>query len=107
MRDELPQERGVTILIEALSPSQTDVVTVVRADGVVRYQSAHIEGDYAIALWDARRRRLVLARDRVGKKPLYYYTRNGTFYFASETKAILAAIKALDECDLDLGSLDE
>ncbi len=48
-----------------------------------------IEGDYAIALWDADRERLVLARDRAGVKPLYYYHHQGRFIFASEIKAIL------------------
>src|SRR6266576_18870 len=48
-----------------------------------------IEGDYAIALWDADREQLVLARDRAGVKPLYFYQRDGRFMFASEIKAIL------------------
>jgi asparagine synthase (glutamine-hydrolysing) len=48
-----------------------------------------LEGDYAIALWDARREQLVLARDRVGVKPLYFHHQNGRFIFASEIKAIL------------------
>jgi asparagine synthase (glutamine-hydrolysing) len=48
-----------------------------------------LEGDYAIALWDAERERLVLARDRAGVKPLYFYQRDGRFIFASEIKAIL------------------
>ncbi|HEX8708084.1 MAG TPA: asparagine synthase (glutamine-hydrolyzing) [Pyrinomonadaceae bacterium] len=48
-----------------------------------------LEGDYAIALWDAGRERLVLVRDRVGVKPLYFYQRDGRFIFASEIKAIL------------------
>jgi asparagine synthase (glutamine-hydrolysing) len=48
-----------------------------------------LEGDYAIALWDAERERLVLARDRAGVKPLYFYHHNGRFIFASEIKAIL------------------
>jgi asparagine synthase (glutamine-hydrolysing) len=48
-----------------------------------------IEGDYAIALWDADRERLVLARDRAGVKPLYFSHQNGRFIFASEIKAIL------------------
>lgn len=48
-----------------------------------------IEGDYAIALWDAERQQLVLARDRIGVKPLYFYHQAGRFIFASEIKAIL------------------
>jgi asparagine synthase (glutamine-hydrolysing) len=48
-----------------------------------------IEGDFAIALWDADRDQLVLARDRIGVKPLYFYHKDGRFIFASEIKAIL------------------
>ena len=48
-----------------------------------------IEGDYAIALWDARAQQLVLVRDRIGVKPLYFYHHDGRFIFASEIKAIL------------------
>src|ERR1044071_393774 len=48
-----------------------------------------IEGDFAIAIWDAERERLVLARDRAGVKPLYFYQHNGRFIFASEIKGIL------------------
>ena len=48
-----------------------------------------IEGDYAIALWDATREQLVLVRDRIGVKPLYFYHADGRFIFASEIKAIL------------------
>ena len=48
-----------------------------------------LEGDYAIAIWDADREQLVLVRDRAGVKPLYFYHQNGRFAFASEIKAIL------------------
>jgi asparagine synthase (glutamine-hydrolysing) len=49
-----------------------------------------LDGMFAFAVWDERRERLVLGRDRFGKKPLYYWTGNGTFVFASEIKGILA-----------------
>ena len=48
-----------------------------------------IEGDYGIALWDANKEQLVLVRDRIGVKPLYFYHQGGRFIFASEIKAIL------------------
>ena len=50
----------------------------------------HFQGMFAFAIWDKQKRQLFLARDRVGKKPLYYYHDKNTFVFASELKAILA-----------------
>ncbi|MFL6229906.1 MAG: asparagine synthase (glutamine-hydrolyzing) [Pyrinomonadaceae bacterium] len=60
-----------------------------------------LEGDFGIALWDAARERLVLARDPLGVKPLYFYQRDGRFIFASEIKAILAHPSVTPEVDED------
>jgi len=49
-----------------------------------------LEGMFAIALWDEKNSSLMLLRDRIGVKPLYYYHKDGVFIFASEIKAILA-----------------
>ena len=58
-----------------------------------------IEGDFGLALWDEPRARLVLARDRVGVKPLYYRLGGGRLVFASEIKAILAHPSVAAELD--------
>ena len=47
-----------------------------------------LNGQFAIAVWDKRRKKLVLGRDRFGEKPLFYYRGSGGFCFASEAKAI-------------------
>ncbi|GAB4486959.1 MAG: asparagine synthase (glutamine-hydrolyzing) [Thermodesulfovibrionales bacterium] len=49
----------------------------------------HLRGMFAFAIWDERTQALFLARDRVGKKPLYYRCGSGSFAFGSEIKAIL------------------
>ena len=51
---------------------------------------SRLNGMFAIALWDSALKRLLLARDRFGIKPLYYSFHGGSFWFASEVKCILA-----------------
>lgn len=70
--------------------TQSDTETVIYAymewgDEFVK----KLRGMFAIALWDHRLKKLLLVRDRVGKKPLYYYYDGKTLAFASELKAVL------------------
>jgi asparagine synthase (glutamine-hydrolysing) len=51
---------------------------------------SRLRGMFALAIWDRRSQRLILARDRLGKKPLYYTAAAGAFLFGSEIKALLA-----------------
>src|SRR5260370_31620816 len=61
---------------------------------------AKLRGMFSIALWDSQERKLILARDRVGKKPLFYAADDNRILFGSELKALLAADglpRAMDE----------
>ena len=80
--------------------SRTDTETILHLYEERGLDFIHeIEGDFAIALWDAEQGQLVLARDRVGVKPLYFYNRDGRFIFASEIKAILRHPAVTPEID--------
>jgi asparagine synthase (glutamine-hydrolysing) len=65
----------------------------------------HLRGMFAIAIWDGRLSRLVLSRDRLGKKPLYWRLANGRLTYGSELKAILCdpeVERVVDRAALDL-----
>jgi len=86
LRDELIR-RGRTFATSC----DTEVIAALYAEqGEAAFE--RMRGMFAVAIWDAPRGRLVLARDRVGKKPLYYMQAADRFLFGSEPKAILAAL---------------
>src|SRR3954465_9560540 len=63
-----------------------------------------LHGMFGFAVWDSERRRLLLARDRLGKKPLFYAVRDRTLTFGSELNAVMRDPDVPD--DLDLRALD-
>ncbi|MDD5634642.1 MAG: asparagine synthase (glutamine-hydrolyzing) [Candidatus Omnitrophica bacterium] len=63
-----------------------------------------LNGIFAFAVWDKKARRLLLARDHYGVKPLYFSDKNGTLMFASEIKSLLLSPKIKRE--IDLAALD-
>lgn len=63
-----------------------------------------LEGMYGLAIWDGRRGRLLLARDRFGEKPLFYLLRGGALTFASELTALCAGTSGA--WDLDASAVD-
>src|SRR6266581_2645633 len=100
---EIYNFRQLRTMLEADGrPFRTRSDTEVILQSYVAYGEACVErlrGMFAFAIWDAARRRLFLARDRLGKKPLYYWHRGHLFLFASEPKALLchpAVSRALD-----------
>jgi len=81
--------------------TSSDTETIVHAyeefgDEFVR----HLNGQFAIALWDEKRQRLLLARDRVGIRPLFYCRDQGRLLFASEVKALKPTLTHSLEFDL-------
>lgn len=83
--------------------STSDTEVILKA--YERWGAACVEklrGMFAFALWDAKKERLFVARDRFGIKPFYYLSQNGMFYFASEAKALTPL---LDEVATDIDGL--
>jgi asparagine synthase (glutamine-hydrolysing) len=72
--------------------TRSDTEVIVRAyEAWGERAFARMNGQWAVALWDARKKKLVLSRDRLGVRPLYLCEHAGQLYFASEVKAIFAA----------------
>ena len=95
LRAELEQQ-GVAFK----SHTDTEVILELYArEGVKCLQK--LNGMFAFALWDKTKQELFIARDRLGKKPLYYFSDNGRFAFGSEIKAILALKDIPREIRLD------
>ena len=65
----------------------------------------HLNGMFAIGIWDAKRTRFVLARDRIGQKPLYYAVKDNRLVFGSELKS-LATVQGICE-EIDPAAIDE
>jgi asparagine synthase (glutamine-hydrolysing) len=85
--------------------TQTDTEVIVHAYEEYGDQCVtHFNGMFAIALWDARERRLFLARDRLGIKPLYYWSGADKLIFGSELKALM--IHPDVPRQIDLAALD-
>ena len=85
LRDEL-LARG-----HVLSTSgDTEVLAHLAEELDAKQIAERLDGMFAFAIWDTRCSRLMLGRDRVGKKPLYYWTSPEAFVFGSEIKAVLA-----------------
>ncbi len=61
----------------------------------------HLRGMFAFAVWDSVHRRLVLARDRVGIKPLFYHVASGRLAFGSELKAVLSSLDSAPAPDVE------
>jgi asparagine synthase (glutamine-hydrolysing) len=85
--------------------TSTDTETIVHAyeqwgAGAI----SRLRGMFGLAIWDTRSRTLLVARDRVGIKPMHYASVNGRFYFGSEIKSLLQAPDL--SRDLDMNALD-
>ena len=85
------------------SHGDTEVIVHLAEDHDAVTMARKLDGMFAFATWDHRRELLMLGRDRLGKKPLYYFSGGGTFVFASEIKGVLAHPAV--PCELDARAL--
>jgi asparagine synthase (glutamine-hydrolysing) len=75
---------------ELISTTDTEVIIYLYKNMGIDFVN-ELNGDFAISLYDKKKSKLFLIRDRMGVKPLYYYYQNGVLLFASEIKAILSS----------------
>lgn len=80
------RQRGLAPIWKGTSDTET-LLALIEVFGIERTLQKLV-GMFAFALWDKEERKLTLARDRMGEKPLYYGFQNGTYFFASELKCI-------------------
>jgi asparagine synthase (glutamine-hydrolysing) len=85
LREEL-RRAGHTLSTEG----DTEVLAHLAEDHDAAALARKLDGMFAFAVWDQVRERLILGRDRMGKKPLYYWRSPSSFVFASEIKGVLA-----------------
>jgi asparagine synthase (glutamine-hydrolysing) len=95
LREDL-ERRGHTFRTH----SDTEVLVHLYEEHGLRFVD-RLRGMFGVALWDSRRRRLLLARDRFGIKPLYYSASGGELTWASELKAMLAGPGLSRDIDMD------
>jgi asparagine synthase (glutamine-hydrolysing) len=91
--------RGHTLVSEG----DTEVLAHLAEDLPPVELARRLEGMFAFAIWDSSRRRLVLGRDRLGKKPLFYWSDETAVVFASEIKALVC--NPAVPCRMDQGAL--
>jgi asparagine synthase (glutamine-hydrolysing) len=84
--------------------SDTEVLLKLYEEKGVDFVS-ELNGDFAFVIWDKRQKRLLMARDRMGVRPLYYTQHRGGLYFASEVKALLTVPGM--QAELDSIALDQ
>lgn len=95
LRNEL-KEKGHTFATQ----SDTEVIVHLYEE-MGRDCVNRLRGMFALAVWDSRKEELFLARDRVGKKPLYYAVAQGVLYFSSEIQALYEVPEIPKEIDYD------